>query len=104
MERREFSVFVYNVPPELDRHGLKGIFQRAGRVSDTYIPHRRTRRNNARFSFVRFRREDEASRSISLLNNANIRGRTILVSRARHERGSLQHSYNKDPVRKRLQS
>ncbi|KAJ8429203.1 hypothetical protein Cgig2_032989 [Carnegiea gigantea] len=38
MEEREFSVFVYNIPAELDRHGLRGIFQKAGRVSDTYIP------------------------------------------------------------------
>ncbi|KAJ8422483.1 hypothetical protein Cgig2_017611 [Carnegiea gigantea] len=52
-ERREYSVFVYSLPTELDRHGLQGIFQRAGQVIDTYIPQRKTRRSNVRFGFVR---------------------------------------------------
>ena len=99
---KEFSVFVHNIPTELDPHGLRGIFQKARRVSDTYIPYRRTRRNNARYGFVRFRREDEANRSISLLNNAVIRGRIISVSRARNEKRSPQHQYNKHPLRERL--
>ncbi|KAJ8443787.1 hypothetical protein Cgig2_017268 [Carnegiea gigantea] len=95
VERRQFSVFIYNIPTKLDHHGLKGVFQRVGRLSDTYIPHRRTRRSNARFEFVRYSRENEAIRSILLFNNANIRGSRSLVSRARHEKGRIQQqSYN----------
>jgi len=71
-ERREYSVFVYNIPAELDCHGLQGIFRRAGRVIDTYIPQTKTKRSNVRFGFVRYRTEDAARRSIILLNNANI--------------------------------
>jgi len=46
--RKEFTVFVQNIPQNLDQYGLKGIFQRAGKVSDTYIPLRKGRRNNTR--------------------------------------------------------
>ena len=35
---REFTVFVSNLPSCIDRYGLKGVFQRAGEVSDAYIP------------------------------------------------------------------
>jgi len=52
---REFSVFVRNLPGELDRFGLKGIFERVGRVCDIYIPDRLLRRNQKRFGFVRFK-------------------------------------------------
>ena len=37
---KEFSVFVKNLPINLDKFGLKGIFQKVGRVWDSYIPRR----------------------------------------------------------------
>ena len=67
---REFSVFVRNLPRELDRFGLKGIFQKVRRVCDTHIPDRGTWRNQDRFGFVRFRELKEASACIQLLNGA----------------------------------
>ncbi|KAJ8439408.1 hypothetical protein Cgig2_001748 [Carnegiea gigantea] len=52
-EFSEFSGFINNLPHNLDTHGLKGIFQRAGKVSDSYMSTRKTRRNTMRFGFVR---------------------------------------------------
>ena len=80
---KEFTVFVYNLPHNLDQYGLKGVFQKAGVVSDSYIPHRRPGRNAHRFGFVRFRSHTEAIRSISMLNNAVIRRQRIKVSLAK---------------------
>ncbi|KAJ8451975.1 hypothetical protein Cgig2_016556 [Carnegiea gigantea] len=69
---KEFTVFVYNLPQILDSFGLKGVFQRAGKVSDSYTPFRRSRRTTTRYGFVRFRSQKEAVRSIHMLNNAVI--------------------------------
>jgi len=41
--RHGFSVFVDNLPQNLDRYGLKGIFRKAGRVIDSYIPAKQVR-------------------------------------------------------------
>ena len=73
-EGRKFAVFVQNIPQNLDQYGMNGIFQRAGRVSDTYITFRRRKRSNERFSFVRFRRMAEGMKSILILNNSIVRG------------------------------
>ena len=42
---KEYTVFVANLPDDLDQYGLKGIFKKAGQVSDTYIPRSRSGRN-----------------------------------------------------------
>jgi len=52
--QQEFTVFVSNLPYNLDRYGLKGVFQRAGEVRHTYIPQGRTGRRGSRYGFVRF--------------------------------------------------
>ena len=78
----EFSVFINNLPHNLDKHGLKGIFQRAGKVSDSYIPSRKTRRNPIRFGFVHFWNRVDALKSIVTLNNVIIRGNKISVCMA----------------------
>ena len=42
---KEYTVFVANLPDDLDQYGLKGVFKKAGQVSDTYIPRSRLGRN-----------------------------------------------------------
>ena len=85
--RREVSVFVSNIPDRLDKYGLKGLFSRAGRVSDVYIPMGRRKGSGRRFGFVRFRHKYEAQKSIKLLNNAKVRGCRLYVSVARYAKG-----------------
>lgn len=85
-EQQEFSVFINNLPHDLDKHGLKGIFRRAGRVSDSYIPFRRSRRSSSRFGFVRFWNRGDAIKCILMFNNAIIRGEKISVCMARYEK------------------
>jgi len=85
--QREFSVFVNNIPEELDQYGLKGIFQKSGRVTKAYIPWRKIRRQRTRFGFVQFCEEEDAIRSTKLFNNANIRGRRLQVDIAKYEKG-----------------
>ena len=82
---KEFTVFVDNLPEDLDQYGLKGIFKKAGQVSDAYIPRRRSGRKAHRFGFVRFNSLNEAARSISMLN-----GSTIRRNRIRHQWKNMQ--------------
>ena len=81
--KNEVSVFVNNLPPELDKFGLKGIFHKAGRVIDTYISWGRKVSSRLRYGFVRFGNKHEAARSIQLFNNKIVRGCRISVSMAR---------------------
>ena len=76
----EFSVFVNNLPVRLDQYGLKGIFQKAGKVCDTYIPNRRVRRSQGRFGFVRFSCFEDANKSIQHFHGAVIRGNRLYVA------------------------
>ena len=88
---REFTVFVSNLPYCIDRYRLKGVFNRAGQVSDAHIPQRRSQGRNARYGFVRFSSLREASRSIALLNNVIIRKHRIQVSMARSRTSNNKH-------------
>jgi len=88
---REFSVYVRNLPKELDRFGLRGIFQKVGRVCDTYIPDKGSWRNQERFGFVRFRKFQEANACIRRLNGATVRGCKIQVTMARPKRNQKGH-------------
>jgi len=80
--RRGFTVFVDNLPCNLDRYGLRGTFQRAGKVTDSYIPSKLGYLRK-RFGFVRFRSEKDVANSIRWLNGISIRGFKIRVCRAR---------------------
>jgi len=82
--RREVSVFINNIPERLDKYGLKGIFNKASKVSDVYIPVCRRKGSGIRFGFVRFWNKYEVMKSIQILNNAIIRGCKISVSLAKY--------------------
>ena len=72
-----------NLSVKLDRFGLKGVFHKAGKVIDTYIPVGRTGFTRRRYGFVRFGSRLEADRSIQILSNKIVRGYRIQVSMAR---------------------
>ncbi|KAJ8450401.1 hypothetical protein Cgig2_004858 [Carnegiea gigantea] len=84
---------VDNLPQQLDQYGLKGIFRKAGRVSDVYIPFRKTRRMR-KFGFVRFWSQGEATKSILILNNSIVRGCKIHVPMAKYEKRRRQGKHS----------
>ena len=81
--KREFSVFIYNLPRSLDQFGLFGIFQKAGAVSDTYIPSHQGFKSKGSYGLVRFRKLEDAWRSIQMFNGDRIKGMKIYVSMAK---------------------
>ena len=86
VDRWGFTVFVDNLSYNLDRFGLKGIFQRAGYVRVTFIPAKLSR-SRKRFGFVRFGCKVDAEKSIIRLNGITVRGFQIRVCRARFGNG-----------------
>ena len=86
-KQREFSIYISNLPEELDIHGLKGIFQKAGRISDVYIPQKRTRRFKLRFGFVSFWRKEDAIMGMNMFNNTTITGNRVAVDMAKFQKG-----------------
>ena len=99
--RREFTVFVDNLPQNLDKYGLKGIFRRIGDVSDAYIP-AKLGRSRKHFGFVRFWKELDVVRSIRKFNGSTVRGFRIRVFRARFGKGAFGVFDDVMPKRKRV--
>ena len=97
--RWRFTVFVDNLPFNLARYGLRGIFQRAGNVSDSYIPSKLGRMRK-RFGFVRFWSEIDVVNSIRRLNGITVRGFRIRISRARFGKDELGVCGNEVPKQK----
>ena len=85
-----FSVYVLNIPRLLDKFGLYGIFRKAGRICDTYIPIQSNRKTKRRYGFVRFARIEEARRCIMLFHGATIRGYKISVRIAKPKKQRQQ--------------
>ena len=81
--QREISVFVYNLPYELDQFGVAGIFRKAGTISDVYIPYHQKYKRSGRYGFVRFRTKEDAWRCIKSFHGRKIRGQRISVSLAK---------------------
>jgi len=98
---REVSMFVHNLPYTIDEFGVAGIFKKAGRVSDVYIPAKQKNRRNGRFGFVRFYTKEEARRSIELLHGRRIRGQRIGVFLAKPKRQTYYHSQSRPRIQQR---
>ena len=77
--QRETSVFIYNLPYELDKFGVAGVFRKAGRISDVYIPSHQKYKRSGRYGFVRFHSKEEAWRCISSFHGGRIGGQKISV-------------------------
>jgi len=85
-----FSVYVFNILRLLDKFGLYGIFRKAGRIYDTYIPIQSNRKAHRRYGFVRFARFEEARRCIIMFNGAIIRGHKLSVKIAKPKKQQQQ--------------
>ena len=88
--KHEYSIFVLNLPRLLDRYGLFGIFQKAGNISDTYIPSSSNMKDRRRFGFVRFTNAEDARRCIQIFHRARVRGHILHVTKAKPRKRNKQ--------------
>lgn len=77
------SVYVDNLPFEMDEVWLRQIFKGYGEVMDVYIPKKRSSRFNTKFGFIRFLSMEEAHRAIQDLDGILIRDFNIHVNLAK---------------------
>ncbi|KAH7847534.1 hypothetical protein Vadar_027263 [Vaccinium darrowii] len=68
-----FSVYVDNLPFEMDEVWLRQIFRSYGDVVDVFIPNKRSSRFNTKFGFVRFSSRAEALDAVQDLHGILIR-------------------------------
>ncbi|KAH7854721.1 hypothetical protein Vadar_017130 [Vaccinium darrowii] len=92
------SVYVDNLPYEMDLVWLNQLFRGYGEVVDVFIPKKRSSKFNTKFGFVRFNSKDEALRAVQDLHGTRIRDLDIQVNLARYSQNrgnkNLLHSSN----------
>ena len=77
------KLYIGNLPYETDDAALKELFAEFGNVvSATVITERATGRSKG-FGFVEFDSEEAAKAAIEKMDNAEVEGRNIKVSKAR---------------------
>ena len=64
---------------------LLQIFKGEGQVTDIYVSRKRRRNYECQFTFVRFKRLDEARRAVRNLNGVRIREKTMKASFAKYD-------------------
>ncbi|KAI8526398.1 hypothetical protein RHMOL_Rhmol13G0304200 [Rhododendron molle] len=77
------TIFVCDLPEDMDEVWLKQIFSGAGKITQAYSPRKRSFRLNQRFGFVRFENKADGLRAIKMWNTAQIQGHRLLVKEAR---------------------
>ncbi|KAH7847677.1 hypothetical protein Vadar_028828 [Vaccinium darrowii] len=83
-KKNVFTVFVDNLPKEMDKIWLHQIFRSYGQVDDIYIPVKRSARFNTKFGFIRFLNSDEALKAVNDLDGIIIRDFKLQVNLAKY--------------------
>lgn len=76
------TVYVDNLPEDMDAEWLGQIFSKYGRVLDAFIPKKRSKYFQSKFGFIRFNVLREAEEAIADLNGIIIRDKKMLVKLA----------------------
>ncbi|GFS42115.1 hypothetical protein Acr_00g0078180 [Actinidia rufa] len=76
------TLFVENLPDEMDEEWMHQLFSNSGKVIEVFIPKKRSLKQNLRFGFVRLATREEGLIAIRSLNGINIRDHKILVKLA----------------------
>lgn len=97
-----FTMFVGNLPKDMDEEWMGQIFSTAGNVIEVFIPKKRSTKQNWRFGFVRYARKEEGLKAIHSWNATVIRDHKIFVKFARFacqwsSRGVIQNVHESNP-------
>ncbi|KAH7865128.1 hypothetical protein Vadar_002587 [Vaccinium darrowii] len=92
-----FSVYVDNLPYEMDEVWLRQIFKGYGDVVDVFIPNKRSSRFNTKFGFVRFRSKAEALDAVQDLHGILIRDFRVQVNLGRFSQTSNSTNFRHKP-------
>lgn len=81
------TLFVDGLPQGIAREWLLDVFAQYGRIEDVYISRKKRTSNKNAFGFVRFKNHNEAATAIDKLNGFLVKGKKMIVSVAKYERG-----------------
>ncbi|GMI66766.1 hypothetical protein HRI_000345900 [Hibiscus trionum] len=104
--RQGCTVYVENVSKRIHYNALRMAFQEYGRVEDTYIAYKNSKRRAmpTTFAFVRFNREMEAKKAVLKGNGRRMDGFIVKVVMAKPEvsRGTAQMKDQREDVQKNV--
>lgn len=83
LRRMEYTLFVNNLPSNVDRFDLGNLFREFGEIIDIYIPNKFGRNSQKRVGFVRFRLENHGRVARRNLDGFFFRNSRLSVSWAR---------------------
>ncbi|KAL7001411.1 Spliceosome-associated protein 49 [Sarracenia purpurea var. burkii] len=93
------TIFIDNIPDQIDNTWLRNAFNLCGLVAGAFIPNKRRRMSNSRFGFVKFRDPKDTSAAIHNYNGVRWFDKFIRVSKAwfdlRRRNNETHPSYNK---------
>jgi len=72
------EVFIGNLPSDITRQEISNLLSAHGGVSEVF------HQANMTFGFAQMTDESAASAAISALHGSNLRGRKLILSRAKH--------------------
>jgi RNA recognition motif-containing protein len=82
-KKEQMNIYVGNLPFNLGEEDLKEIFEEYGEVGETKIISDKFSGRSKGFGFVEMANDDEATKAIKELNNAEISGRNIKVNESK---------------------
>lgn len=80
MQEKTISVYTSNLPKNISKAEIEGLFFRAGRIMDVFIPVEKGSREGKGFAFVRFGTKKEAERATELVNGRCWGGRRLQMN------------------------
>jgi len=83
---RIFSLFIDNLPIDLDNLGLKKLFSSHGEIVDVYIPSKVGRKSGRKYVFIRFGEFYHGKSAIEALNGKTMNGYKLEVAWAKYQK------------------
>ncbi|KAJ8449199.1 hypothetical protein Cgig2_027201 [Carnegiea gigantea] len=101
-----FSLFIDNLPIDLDNLGLEKLFSSYGEIVDVYIPSKVGRKSGRKYGFIRFGEFYHGKSAIEALNGKIVNGHKLEVACPKfHKRpASKPRKQREEPQKKMLAS
>ena len=80
-----FSIFIDNLPVDLDNLDLKTLFSGYGVIMDAYVPNKFGRRSGRKYRFMRFGEKENDEKAIEGMNGKFVGGHKLDVAWARFQ-------------------
>ena len=85
---RIFSIFIDNLPIDLDNLGLKKLFSSFGEVVDVYILNKVGRKSDRKYGFIIFGEFNHGKSVIEAQNGESVNGQKLEVAWAKFQKGT----------------